>query len=382
MEPVVSSPVLFITNDFGPRAGGIETFVIGLIERRSFGQTIVYTSAQNGSEEYDKAWKTDYGVTVIRDRAKILLPTPRVARNLSRIIKESNIQVAAFGAAAPLGLLSASIKRAGIRKTVALTHGHEVWWAKVFPFNLAMRHIGSSIDSLTFLGEFTERAISKALSKSAAQQMVKIAPGIDVDHFCPQDASELRRELKLENKRVIVSVGRLVHRKGQDHLIQALPQILKSVPDAHILMVGQGPYLSHLKKLVARHNLNEHVSFIGRIQYAQLPQYICAGDVFAMPSRSRFFGLEVEGLGIVYLEASACGLPVIAGSSGGAPDAVLDGVTGFVVDGENKHEIAAAAIKLLNDGDKAQAIGLAGREWIIEKWRWEIWSQRFNELLQ
>jgi phosphatidylinositol alpha-1,6-mannosyltransferase len=165
-------------------------------------------------------------------------------------------------------------------------------------------------------------------------------------------------------------------------LIQALPQILKSVPDAHILMVGQGPYLSHLKKLVARHNLNEHVSFIGRIQYAQLPQYICAGDVFAMPSRSRFFGLEVEGLGIVYLEASACGLPVIAGSSGGAPDAVLDGVTGFVVDGENKHEIAAAAIKLLNDGDKAQAIGLAGREWIIEKWRWEIWSQRFNELLQ
>jgi phosphatidylinositol alpha-1,6-mannosyltransferase len=382
LEPVVSSPVLFITNDFGPRAGGIETFVIGLIERRSFGQTIVYTSAQNGSEEYDKAWKTDYGVTVIRDRAKILLPTPRVARNLSRVIKESNIQVAAFGAAAPLGLLSASIKRAGIRKTVALTHGHEVWWAKVFPFNLAMRHIGSSIDSLTFLGEFTERAISKALSKSAAQQMVKIAPGIDVDHFCPQDASELRRELKLENKRVIVSVGRLVHRKGQDHLIQALPQILKSVPDAHILMVGQGPYLSHLKKLVARHNLNEHVSFIGRIQYAQLPQYICAGDVFAMPSRSRFFGLEVEGLGIVYLEASACGLPVIAGSSGGAPDAVLDGVTGFVVDGENKHEIAAAAIKLLNDGDKAQAIGLAGREWIIEKWRWEIWSQRFNELLQ
>ena len=382
LELVVSSPVLFVTNDFGPRAGGIETFVIGLIERRPFGQTIVYTSAQSGSEDYDKAWKTDYGVTVIRDRASILLPTPRVARNLSRIIKQSNIQVAAFGAAAPLGLLSASMKRAGIRKTVALTHGHEVWWAKVFPFTLAMRRIGSTIDSLTFLGEFTQRAISHSLSKTAAQQMVKIAPGIDVDHFCPQDSTALRKELKLENKRVIVSVGRLVHRKGQDHLIQALPQILKSVPDAHILMVGQGPYLPHLKKLVARHNLNDHVSFIGRIQYAQLPQYICAGDIFAMPSRSRFFGLEVEGLGIVYLEASACGLPVIAGSSGGAPDAVLDGVTGFVVDGENNEEIAAAAIRLLNDVDGAKAMGTAGREWIIENWRWEIWSQRFNKLLQ
>ena len=382
MELVVSSPVLFVTNDFGPRAGGIETFVIGLIERRPFGQTIVYTSAQTGSEEYDKVWKSDFGVTVIRDRAKILLPTPRVARNVARIIKESDIQVAAFGAAAPLGLLSASMKRSGVQKTVALTHGHEVWWAKVFPFNLALRKIGTTVDALTYLGEFTHRAIARSLSKASAEKMVKIAPGIDVDHFSPQDSSQLRRDLRLENKRVIVSVGRLVHRKGQDHLIQSMPEILKSVPDAHILMVGQGPYLSHLKKLVKELNLVDHVSFIGRIQYAQLPQYICAGDIFAMPSRSRFFGLEVEGLGIVYLEASACGLPVIAGSSGGAPDAVLEGVTGIVVDGENNNEIAAAAIKLLNDLNGAKAMGLAGREWIIENWRWEIWSERFNKLLQ
>ncbi|MFY7824915.1 MAG: glycosyltransferase family 4 protein [Candidatus Planktophila sp.] len=353
-----------------------------MIERRPFGQTIVYTSAQAGSDEYDKTWKSQFGVTVIRDRAKILLPTPRVARNVARIIKESDIQVAAFGAAAPLGLLSSSMKRAGVQKTVALTHGHEVWWAKVFPFNLVLRKIGTSVDSLTYLGKFTQRAIARSLSQASAEKMVKIAPGIDVDHFSPQDSSQLRRDLRLENKRVIVSVGRLVHRKGQDHLIQSLPEILKSVPDAHILMVGQGPYLSHLKKLVEDLNVVDHVSFIGRIQYAQLPQYICAGDIFAMPSRSRFFGLEVEGLGIVYLEASACGLPVIAGSSGGAPDAVLEGVTGIVVDGENNNEIAAAAIKLLNDLNGAKAMGLAGREWIIENWRWEIWSERFNKLLQ
>jgi phosphatidylinositol alpha-1,6-mannosyltransferase len=382
LEPVVSSPVLFVTNDFGPRAGGIETFVIGLIQRRPFGQTIIYTSAQPDSEDYDKAWKSEFGVTVVRDRAKILLPTPRVARNLVRIIKESDIQVAAFGAAAPLGLLSGSMKRAGVRKTVALTHGHEVWWAKVFPFKLALRKIGTSVDSLTYLGEFTKQAISQSLAKASAEKMVKIAPGIDVDHFSPQDSTQLRRDLKLVNKRVIVSVGRLVHRKGQDHLIQSMPKILKSVPNAHILMVGQGPYLTHLEKLVKDLNLVDHVSFIGRIQYAQLPQYICAGDIFAMPSRSRFFGLEVEGLGIVYLEASACGLPVIAGSSGGAPDAVLDGVTGLVVNGEDNQEIAAAAIKLLQDVDGSKAIGLAGREWIIENWRWQIWSERFNKLLQ
>ena len=382
LELDVSNSILFVTNDFGPRAGGIETFVIGLIERRPFGTTIVYTSSQDGSESYDQQWKEKYGVVVIRDRAKILLPTPRVARNLARIVKAEKITVAAFGAAAPLGLLSASMKRAGVIKSVALTHGHEVWWAKVFPFNLAMKRIGSTVDSLTYLGDFTRNAISQSLSKKAIGQMVKIAPGIDVDHFSPQDSTQLRKHLGLEHKKVIVSVGRLVHRKGQDRLIESMPKILEKSPDAHLLMVGQGPYLEHLAKLVAINNLSEHVSFIGRIQYAELPEYICAGDVFAMPSRSRLAGLEVEGLGIVYLEASACGLPVVAGASGGAPDAVLQGVTGLVVDGNNLDEIAEAIASLLNDPQAAQRMGLAGRQWIVDNWRWEIWSSQFNKLLQ
>jgi phosphatidylinositol alpha-1,6-mannosyltransferase len=382
LELVVSNSVLFVTNDFGPRAGGIETFVIGLIERRPFGTTIVYTSSQDGSESYDQQWKEKYGVEVIRDRAKILLPTPRVARNLARIIKAEKITVAAFGAAAPLALLSASIKRAGVIKSIALTHGHEVWWAKVFPFNLAMKRIGSTVDSLTYLGDFTRNEISQSLTKKAIGQMVKIAPGIDVDHFSPQDSTQLRKHLGLEHKKVIVSVGRLVHRKGQDRLIESMPKILEKIPDAHLLMVGQGPYLEHLAKLVAINKLSEHVSFIGRIQYAELPKYICAGDLFAMPSRSRLAGLEVEGLGIVYLEASACGLPVVAGASGGAPDAVVEGVTGLVVDGNNLDEIAEAIVSLLKDPQTAERMGSAGRQWIIDNWRWEIWASQFNKLLQ
>jgi phosphatidylinositol alpha-1,6-mannosyltransferase len=273
------------------------------------------------------------------------------------------------------------MKKAGVKRTVALTHGHEVWWAKVFPFNLLMRRIGATVDSLTYLGEFTHNAISTALSKEAAHAMVKIAPGIDVDHFKPVEAGSLRAELGLTNKKVIVSVGRLVHRKGQDHLIESMPAILKVHPDAHLLLVGKGPYLEHLAKLVAKNGLQDSVSFIGRIQYAELPAYICCGDIFAMPSRSRLMGLEVEGLGIVYLEASACGLPVIAGKSGGAPDAVIDGTTGLVVDGTNNDEIAQAAIALLSDPSKAQQMGAAGRQWITDEWRWEIWAQKFESLL-
>lgn len=381
MELAVSNPVLFVTNDFGPRAGGIETFIIGLIQRRPFGQTIVYTSSQPESEQYDADWMKNYGVRVIRDRSKILLPTPRVAFQLRRIIKSEGITTAAFGAAAPLGLLSASMKRAGVLRTVALTHGHEVWWAKVFPFNILLRRIGATVDVLTYLGEFTRNAIASALTAKAKSAMVKIAPGIDVDHFSPSDASALRQSLGLADKKVIVSVGRLVHRKGQDHLIESMPEILEVVPNAHLLLVGQGPYREYLQQLVTKNALEDSVTFIGRIQYADLPQYICVGDIFAMPSRSRLMGLEVEGLGIVYLEASACGLPVLAGNSGGAPDAVLHNETGLVVDGTDNKQIAAAAIKLLTKEDSARKMGVVGRQWIIDKWRWEIWSKDFEVLL-
>ena len=382
MEFAVSNPVLFVTNDFGPRAGGIETFIIGLIQRRPFGQTIVYTSFQENSERYDADWLTNYGVRVIRDRSKILLPTPRVAFHLRNIVKGEGITTAAFGAAAPLGLLSASIKRAGVRRTVALTHGHEVWWAKVFPFNLLLRRIGSTVDVLTYLGEFTRNAISRGLTAQAQRAMVKIAPGIDVDHFLPTDASALRKSLGLAEKKVIVSVGRLVHRKGQDRLIEAMPEILKTVSNAHLLLVGEGPHRDHLQNLIQKHRLEGSVTLIGRIDYKDLPLYICVGDIFAMPSRSRLMGLEVEGLGIVYLEASACGLPVLAGNSGGAPDAVVQNETGLVMDGTNNKEITDAAIELLTKVDLSKKMGAAGRRWIVENWRWEIWSRSFEDLLK
>jgi phosphatidylinositol alpha-1,6-mannosyltransferase len=211
--------------------------------------------------------------------------------------------------------------------------------------------------------------------------MQKIAPGIDIEHFRVVDATALRQSLGLTEKKVIVSVGRLVHRKGQDFLIESMPQILKQVPDAHLLLVGQGPYREHLEKLVRKHSIEKNVSFIGRIQYKDLPGYICVGNIFAMPSRSRFAGLEVEGLGIVYLEASACGLPVIAGESGGAPDAVIEGVTGFVVDGTDTEQIAKRAIQLLLDEKLRISMGSAGRAWIEKEWRWQIWAGKFSDLL-
>ena len=372
---------LFITNDFGPRAGGIETFVHGLIERLPKGSVIVYTSAQANAQTFDAEWLLKYGVEVIRDRSKILLPTPRVIKACQKLISNRKLSKVAFGAAAPLAMMARAMRSAGAQKVVALTHGHEVWWAKVPPFSFAIRYMSKNIDVITYLGDYTRGEISKALSEADASKLVQIAPGIDVDHFIPTDSSNLRAELGLTDKSVIISVGRLVHRKGQDKLISALPEIKTSVPNVHLVLVGVGPHQEYLEKLALKLNVSDCVTFIGRINYAELPEYICLGDIFAMPSRSRFFGLEVEGLGIVYLEASACGLPVVGGKSGGAPDAVLVGETGMVVDGTNSSEIADACIELLNNPELCALMGANGRAWIIENWRWEIWATRYAALL-
>ena len=374
--------ILCITNDFGPRAGGIETFIIGLIERLPKNSVIVYTSSQSGSEPFDKKWNRDFGVEVVRDKSKILLPTLRTSKSVRSLLSTRGITTVFFGAAAPLGLMAKGLRKSGATRIVAITHGHEVWWAKVWPFSWAMKRIGESVDYLTYLGDFTRKAVLGALTKGAQMKMVQLAPGIDTEHFSPSKKSpRVRRELGLSEKKIIVSVGRLVHRKGQDFLIGALPEISKVIPAVHLLLVGEGPYRAELEKKAEKLRVRHLITVIGRVRYSELPEYICAGDIFAMPSRSRLAGLEVEGLGIVYLEASACGLPVIGGLSGGAPDAVLEGETGFSVDGKSSEAIAAAAIHLLSNPEYAEKLGVQGREWIVDKWRWEIWAQVFRNLL-
>ena len=371
--------ILLVTNDFGPRAGGIESFVIGLLERVPAGEVVVYTSFQPDHESYDQKWLAEYQVRVIRDKSKVLLPTPRVIRVLTSLIKQNSITKVWFGAAAPLGVAARWLRKAGAQRIVALTHGHEVWWSKIWPFSWAISEIGKQVDFVTYLGDFTKAALSTRVKET--KKLIRVAPGIDTSHFSPRNASNLRESYGLTNRPTIISVGRLVHRKGQDRLIESLPNILQSIPDAALVLVGEGPHRKHLDKLVEKYKLENHVYFIGRIHFADLPNYICMGDVFAMPSRSRFFGLEVEGLGIVYLEASSCGLPVIGGSSGGAPDAVVDGETGFVVDGNDLSAISTQIIKVLEDSELGRKMGQRGRDWAIESWRWEIWSKEFNKAL-
>ncbi len=375
-------PTLVVTNDFGPRAGGIESFVNALVERLPRGSVVVHTSDQEGAREYDEHLLREFDIEVVRDPMKMLVPTRNATKRVVATAKKYGCTQVWFGAAAPLGLMAPALKRAGIKRTLATTHGHELWWAKAPGSRQLLHRIGEQVDSVTYLGEYTRSRIAQALSDRAIASMRQLTPGVDEKHFHPGiDASGLKEKLGIGDRPVIVVVGRLVHRKGQDRLIDALPLIHQEVPRAALLICGEGPLRDDLKKQVAQLNLESDVFFAGRVSWEELPLYISAGDLFAMPSRNRLGGLEVEGLGIVYLEASACGLPVIAGDSGGAPDAVLEGESGFVVDGTSAVEISRRAIQLLQDPALRARMGARGRLWVEEKWRWDQVAARHQALL-
>lgn len=181
---------------------------------------------------------------------------------------------------------------------------------------------------------------------------------------------------------MVVCVSRLVARKGQDVLVEAWPQVLARHPDARLLLVGGGPDEAALRRAVVARGLEGSVVLTGAVDAAELPAHYAAGDVFAMPCRTRRAGLDVEGLGMVFLEAAAVGLPVVAGTSGGAPEAVQEGVTGHVVDPRSPAAVAAALTGLLDDPARARAMGAAGRSWVEQRWSWTTIAATFTELLE
>nr|MDT0662160.1 glycosyltransferase family 4 protein [Micromonospora sp. DSM 115978] len=368
---------LLVTNDFPPRPGGIQSFVHNLALRQPADSVVVYASTWRGAEKFD----AEQPFEVIREPTKVLLPTPAVARRAARLARSYDCDTVWFGAAAPLGLLAAGLRRrAGVGRAVGLTHGHEAGWAALPAARTALRRIADGADVLTYLGEYTRVRLARAVGDRTALR--RLAPGVDVDTYHPDvDGAEVRARYGLADRPVVVCVSRLVPRKGQDTLIRALPAVRRRVPGAALLIVGGGPYRARLQRLARDVGVAPDVVFTGSVPTADLPAHYAAGDVYAMPCRTRNRGLDVEGLGIVYLEASATGLPVVAGDSGGAPDAVREGQTGYVVNGRDPVGLADKLVPLLTDRDLARRLGAAGRAWVERDWRWETQARRLRALL-
>lgn len=319
--------VLVVTNDFPPRRGGIETFVLSLCEQMDPDEVVVYTASMPGDRAYDAALP----FPVHRDPAGVLLPTPVVGRRVVEVMRRHGCDQVVFGASAPLGLLGRRLRRAGAERIVALTHGHEVWWARVPVTRQLLRRIGDSVDVMTYVSDWCRDRIAPALSAAAAARMERLSPDVDTGRFHPGcGGAGIRERLGIAPEApVVVCTARMVRRKGQDTLVRAWPAVLREVPGAVLLLVGDGPARRRVERMVRRRGVEGSVVLTGSVPWTEVPAYTDAGDVFAMPCRTRLFGLEAEAFGIVFLEAAACGLSVVGGDSGGAHDVVgeLGGVS-------------------------------------------------------
>jgi phosphatidyl-myo-inositol dimannoside synthase len=372
--------VLVVTNDFPPRSGGIQSFVHALASRLPADGVVVYAPAWQGAAEFDARQP----FPVIRHQGSLMLPVLPVRKRACALLAEHGCDSVLFGAAAPLGLLAPHLRRAGAERIVGLTHGHEAGWAALPGARSLLRRIGDEVDALTYLAEYFRIRMAKALSPEAASRMVKLTPGVDPLEFRPgAGGMRIRRYLGIPADRpVVVCVSRMVPRKGQDLLIRAWPAVrARTSYDPLLMLVGDGPDRSRLSRLVRRAGVADSVLFTGPVSWEDLPGYYDAGNVFAMPCRTRRAGLDVEGLGIVYLEASATGLPVIGGDSGGAPDAILDGETGYVVPGRDDQALTDKLVQLLTDPTGAAAMGDKGQAWIDREWTWDLVAERLEHIL-
>jgi len=372
------SRTLLVTNDFPPRAGGIQHYLLALADRLPAGELAVYAPAWPGADEFDAARP----YPVHRHPTSVMLPVPDVARRAAVLARAHGASTVWFGASAPLALLGPGLRRrAGIERVVASTHGHEVGWSMLPGTRQALGRIGRDADALTMISRYTRRRVASALGPEAVLEL--LPPGVDAELFRPDPAarSELRRRYGLGDAPVVSCVSRLVPRKGQDTLIRAFSRVRARVPGARLLLVGGGRHGDRLRRLATEHGIGEQVVFTGAVPAAELPAHHAVGDVFALPCRTRGRGLDVEGVGIAFLEAAATGLPVVAGDSGGAPETVRNGRTGRVVNGRDLDAVVDAIADLLADPDRAHTMGAAERAWMLRDWTWPARVAHLRTLL-
>lgn len=364
--------VLLVTNDFPPRVGGIQSYLWNIYERLA-GQGVdvrVLAPAFPG----DAALDARAPLEIVRWPGRVYWPTRALERRVRELARGAD--AVAFGAVLPMNLVGPRLDA----PLVVHTHGFEVAWARVQPLLGWLRKIGRAARLVTVVSEFTRRHLERALGEGSRVELLKT--GVDLERFHPGvDGSEVRKRHGLGGRPVVACVSRLVPRKGQDQIVRALPAVRRAVPDAAALLVGGGPVRDRLARLARERGVAESVVFAGEVPEDELPAHYAAGDAFAMPCRSRWAGLEVEGLGLVYLEAQACGRPAITGDSGGAPEAVVPGETGFVVPGTDRRALAAALIRVLGDPAEARRLGDAARRFVERSHDWERVVGRFRAML-
>jgi phosphatidylinositol alpha-1,6-mannosyltransferase len=372
---------LLVTNDFPPKVGGIQNYLWELWSRldpQSF--SVLTASSDPAAAEFDQE-QARRGVKIERVPSKVLFfPTPAVRRRIEVAAAAMGAELIILDPAFPLGLVASKLSL----PTVPLLHGAEVAIPGRLPVTRsAMRRLLGASAGAIAAGPYPEAEARRALD-SAMPTVLQVPPGVDTNRFVPLEEAEkpeVRARLGLPTSGpLVVSVSRLVPRKGMDTLIRAAARLRGAIPDLTVAIGGTGRDAERLDTLVAK--TGAPVRLLGRVADEDLPGLIGAADVFVMDCRTRWLGLEQEGFGIVFLEAAAAGVPQIAGRSGGASDAVLNGETGLILkDSSDAGELAAAIEQLLSDPERARAMGRAGRERAVASFDYGVLARRLGNAL-
>lgn len=366
---------LLVTNDFPPKVGGIQSYLWELWRRLDPERTTVLTTPHKGDRAFDAAQP----FRVERDRARWLLPTAALARRIDRLAAEVDADIVLLDPALPVGLVGPRLERPyGV-----VLHGAEVTVPGRVPGSRQMvAKVLRNARLVVAAGGYPATEARRAAGRDLPT--VIVPPGVDPNRFQPladADRRAARQRLGLDpDASVVLGLSRLVPRKGFDVLIEAGAALAVRHPDLQIAIAGSGRDRKRLERVAAHHG--SPVRFLGRLSEADLPVAHAVADCFAMLCRDRWAGLEQEGFGIVFLEAAACGVPAVAGRSGGSAEAVLDGATGIVVDGSKDVVAVAAAIDRILTDDRLRArLGSAARRRAVDEFDYDVLARRLQDAL-
>jgi phosphatidylinositol alpha-1,6-mannosyltransferase len=353
-----------VTSSFLPGRGGIESYLAELCGALSPRLAVLAPGRRDGVPI-----PRDLGYPVRGYRGRLLVPGPRAARSIVAGARELVTDRVLFGTPWPQILTASRLRRAGLRYA-AIVHGAELLVPAAVPgVRAKLVRALSEADLLLPVSLFTAARVRDLLTSAGVRvpEMAVLRARVDLERFHPGAArQEARERLHVApGTPVILCFGRMVARKGIDRLIRALPAIAEHVPDVALVLAGSGPEEKALRRAAAR--VPQRVVFAGRVPEEEAPGVYAAADVFALPVADRWFGLDTEGLGVVLLEAAACEVPCVTGRSGGTSEAVVDGVTGFVVDARDQDRLTAAIVKLLEDRVPARRMGRAGRRHVRDE---------------
>lgn len=373
--PVDIPRTLVVTNDFPPRVGGIQRTLESLCRELPAEKVSVIAPSCEGSEAFDDM----AGFDIVRERSRFVWPTPAFADRVEAEIARTGAEVVLFGDAFPLALLGPRLASRGI-PYVVLAHGFDYWLSTVPVAHALMKRMTSRASRVAGCSEFISRRVRTGVPHRVPVSVLH--PGADVERFRPDlPIADIRTRHVLGDRPLVVCVSRLVPRKGQDVLIRSMRAVQRRVPEAGLLIVGSGPYEPKLRSLAERAPTRS-VFFVGEVAERDLPRYYAVGDVFAMPCRTRMGGLEVEGWGNVFIEAAACGRPVVVGDSGGSREALVHGETGLLVDGSDVDGVADALVTLLEDPAYARRLGKNGRARVEQEHTWPLVAERLAAWLR